>query len=139
VERNDGEWDHNRLQMLLGRYLSNREAEWGIVVVTEQRVPVKTGRFRVPDFLAVTTPAAATAIVHEPPLLSIEILSRDDRMQDMQERIDDYPGFGVACVWILNPPARHGCLYSSESMREAKDGFLRAAGTAISVPLAEPE
>ena len=33
LERNVGEWDHSRLQMLVSRYLSNREAEWGILVV----------------------------------------------------------------------------------------------------------
>ena len=27
LERNAGEWDHSRLQMLLGRYLSNRETQ----------------------------------------------------------------------------------------------------------------
>jgi hypothetical protein len=51
LERNVGEWDHSRLQMLLSRYLSNREKQWDIVVVPEQRVQVKATRFRVPDVL----------------------------------------------------------------------------------------
>ena len=37
LERNLGEWNHSRLQMLLSRYLSNRETQWGILVVPEQR------------------------------------------------------------------------------------------------------
>ena len=49
LERNVGEWDHSRLQMLLSRYLCNREKQWGILVVVEQRVQVKATRFRVPD------------------------------------------------------------------------------------------
>ena len=40
LERNAGEWDHSRLQMLLSRYLSNREKEWSILVVPEQRFHV---------------------------------------------------------------------------------------------------
>jgi Uma2 family endonuclease len=110
-----------------------------IVVVTEQRVPVKPERFRVPDILAVRAPAAATPIVEHPPLLCIEILSRDDHRQDMQERIDDYPAFGVPCVWVLNPRTRHGYVYTSEGMREAKDGILRVAGSAIAGPVAALE
>jgi hypothetical protein len=34
-ERNMGELDHSRLQMLLSRYLSNREVQWGIIVLPE--------------------------------------------------------------------------------------------------------
>src|SRR6266513_5057572 len=49
LERNLGEFDHSRLQTLLTGYLLNREKEWGILAVTEQRVQVKRDRFRVPD------------------------------------------------------------------------------------------
>src|SRR5580693_9703169 len=52
LERNVGEWDHSRLQMLLSQYLCNREKQWGIIVVPEQRVQVKPTLFRVPDILA---------------------------------------------------------------------------------------
>jgi Uma2 family endonuclease len=136
LERNVGEWDHSRLQMLLSRYMSNRETDWGIVVVPEQRVQVKAKRFRVPDIIVVSAPAKGTPIVHEPPLLCVEILSRDDRMREMQERVDDYLAFGVPCVWVLDPRARRGFIYTSDGMREAKDGILRVAGSKIEVPLA---
>ena len=59
LERNVGEWDHSRLQMLLSRYLSNREKEWGILVVPEQRVQVKARHFRVPDISVLTGPRPA--------------------------------------------------------------------------------
>jgi hypothetical protein len=35
LERNLGELDHGRMQMLLSRFLSNREGKWGIFVVPE--------------------------------------------------------------------------------------------------------
>ena len=99
LERNVGEWDHCRLQMLLSRYLSNREKQWGIIVVPEQRVQVKATRYRVPDISVVTGPAPAGPILEEPPFLCIEILSRNDRMAEMLERIDDYLSFGVRYVF----------------------------------------
>jgi Uma2 family endonuclease len=136
-ERNVGEWDHSRLQIALGSYLFVREKLWGISALTEQRVQVKATRYRVPDIIAVSAPAEGTPIVHQPPLLCVEILSRDDRMQDIQERIDDYLNFGVKCVWVLDPRARRGFVYSAEGMREAKDGVLRVPDTPIAVPLAE--
>jgi Uma2 family endonuclease len=135
LERNVGEWDHSRLQTLLAGYIFEREQEWGVVVVTALRVQVKAGRIRVPDITVVAAPASGTPILLDPPLLCIEILSRDDRMGEMQERIQDYLAFGVPHVWVLDPKARRGFIYTVEGMTEAKDGVLRAAQ--ISVPLAE--
>jgi Uma2 family endonuclease len=117
LERNVGEWDHGRPQMLLSRYLCDRETEWATVVVIEQRVQVKPNRFRVPDITAVAAPASGTPIVHEPPLLCVEILSRDDRIQEMQERIEDYLAFGVPCVWVIDPKTRRCKAECSDALR----------------------
>ena len=123
LERNVGEWDHARLQMLLSRWLSNREKEFGILVVPEQRVQVKPKRFRIPD-IAVLLRAPAGPIVQEPPFLCVEILSPRDRMQEMQDRIDDYLAFGVRYVWVIHPRTRRAFVYTNEGVREAKDGVL---------------
>ncbi len=89
-ERRTGETDHSRLQMLVSRYLSNRERQWGIIVLPEQRVQVKANRYRVPDIVIARGSVPTTPILHEPPFLCIEILSCEDSMRDMQERIEDY-------------------------------------------------
>lgn len=137
LERNVGEWDHSRLQMLLSRYLSNREQQWGILVVPEQRVQVKPARFRVPDITVLTGAAPTDGIVHDPPFLCVEILSRRDTMQEMQERIDDYLAFGVNYVWVIHPGTRRAFVYDKEGMREAKDGVLCTKNPDITVVLAE--
>ena len=136
LERNVGEWDHSRLQMLLSGHLSNHEKEWGILVVPEQRVQVKARRFRVPDILVLTTPPSGP-ILTEPPFLCIEILSKSDRMEEMQERIDDYLEFGVRYVWLINPRKRRAFIYSREGVREAKDGILYTNSPDLRVSLAE--
>jgi Uma2 family endonuclease len=139
LERNVGEWDHSRLQMLLSRYLSNREKKWGIIVVPEQRVQVKATRFRVPDISVLAGSAPAGPILVEPPFLCIEILSRNDRMEEMMERIDDYLSFGVRYVWLIHPRTRRAFVYTSERLLEVKDGILHTDGPDICVPLAELE
>jgi Uma2 family endonuclease len=139
LERNVGEWDHSRLQMLLSRYLSNRENQWGILVVPEQRVQVKARRFRVPDITVVKGPRLAGGIVTEPPFLCVEILSPDDRIAEMQERIDDYLAFGVRYVWLINPRTRHAYIHTAEGIREVRDGILTTANPDISVTLSELE
>ena len=136
LERNVGEWDHSRLQMLLSRYLSNREKQCGILVVPEQRVQVKARRFRVPDILLLTDPPSGP-IIKEPPFLCIEILSPSDRMGEMQDRIDDYLDFGVRYVWLIDPRKRRAFLYTSEGVQEVKDGILCTSNPDIRVSLAE--
>jgi Uma2 family endonuclease len=139
LERNVGEWDHSRLQMLLSRYLSNRENEWGILVVPEQRVQVKATRFRIPDITVLIGPPPAEPIIRNPPFICIEILSPRDRMQEMQERIDDYLAFGVRYVWLIHPGTRRAFVYTAEGVREAKDGVLCTTEPEIRVPLSELE
>jgi Uma2 family endonuclease len=139
LERNVGEWDHSRLQGLLYRYLGNREKEWGILVVPEQRVQVKARRFRVPDITVLTGQAPTGGTITDPPFLCIEVLSPEDRMQQMQERIDDYLTFGVRYVWLIHPGTRRAFVYTAEGVREVKDGLLSTSDPDIRVPLSELE
>lgn len=134
LERNTGEWDHARLQTLLSGYFLNREKEWGVVVVVEQRVQVKARRFRIPDISVLPGPPTGP-IITEPPFLCIEILSPRDRIREMQERIDDYLTFGVRYVWVIDPKTRPAFVYTTEGVREAKDGVLRTEQPEVSVHL----
>ena len=137
LERNVGEIDHSRLQILLGGYLLARERRWGITVLPDQRVQVKATRFRVPDIIVIAGPLPSSPIIRTPPHLCVEILSPSDSMNDMQSRIDDYLSFGVPHVWVLNPRSRRAFLYTAEGMHEPKDGVLRTFSPDIEVPLNE--
>lgn len=137
LERNLGERDHSVIQAFLTIFLGNRRKEWGIHVFPEQRVQVTPRRFRVPDICVVTGPRPQEQIFTRPPFLCIEILSKDDRMSEMQERISDYLAFGVSYVWVVDPRSRRGYIYTSDGSREAKDGVLRTTNPDIAVPLAE--
>ena len=136
VERNLGEKDHSRLQMALSAFLYNRRDEYGIHVFPEQRVQVKPTRFRVPDICAVAGDEPNEQILTLPPFLCIEILSKDDRMTEMQERIDDYLSFGVSYVWVLDPRTKRAYVYTSEASREVKEN-LTTQDPEITVPLRE--
>ena len=45
-------------------------------------------------------------IVRTPPPLCIEVVSKDDRMSEMQERVHDYIRMGVTSVWVIDPKRR---------------------------------
>ncbi|MGA2149968.1 MAG: Uma2 family endonuclease [Bryobacteraceae bacterium] len=132
-ERNLGERDHARLQGAIFAYLYARRKEWGIHVYPEMRVQVSATRFRVPDVCVVAGPEPAEQIFRTPPFICIEVLSPDDRLTRMQERVDDYIAFGVPYIWILNPENCKAYRCTAEGMLEVKE--LRTESPAIVVPL----
>jgi Uma2 family endonuclease len=135
-ERNVGEWQHAAVQGFLVGVFRAHAAEWGIWVLPEQRVRTSAQHFRIPDVCAVARTTAFQPIVTEAPLLCIEILSRDDSMSEIQDRVEDYLAMGVRAVWVIDPRRRKayiatdpGALYAAE--------VLRVPSTAISVRVGE--
>jgi len=100
AERYLGEREHSTLQAELTTFFNVRRRELNLRVLPEQRVQVSPARFRVPDVCLVAG-NPKDPVVLAPPLLCIEILSKDDRMIDVQEKIDDYLRFGVPVVWVF--------------------------------------
>jgi Uma2 family endonuclease len=131
-ERNVGKYEHARIQALLARWFGNHEQEWGVQVVTEQRVQVSPTRVRIPD-VALLTLGAQPDVVSDPPLLVIEILSPDDSYSDTQERAQDYRSMGVETVWIIDPKTRTGRMCSGTEWVESSR--LEVKGTPLYVNL----
>lgn len=107
-ERNVGEHDHAALQAALILWFGQRQDEWKIEVLPEQRIQISPSRFRVPDVCLVSLDQPVEQILTKPPLACIEILSPEDTMRRMQERIEDYRNFGVQNIWILDPGTKRG-------------------------------
>jgi len=135
--RNVGEYPHSRLQGRLVIWFGTRERDWKIRVLPEQRVRVSARRFRIPDVCVVRRDLPIEPIFTQPPLICIEVLSKDDSLHSLQERVDDYLASGVPNVWILEPVLRKGYICTQSGFNEPGDGILRVAESRIHVPLAE--
>jgi Uma2 family endonuclease len=137
IERNTGERDHGKLQGELFYYFRSRAKQWDVRVYLEQRVQISASRFRVPDLCVVAHEEPQDQVFRQPPLICIEILSPEDRLQRMQQRIDDYLSFGVRYVWVIDPWTRRAWVYTSDGSREVKDGILRTENPDMQVPLSD--
>jgi Uma2 family endonuclease len=135
VERNLGEYDHSRLQTKLAGWFLSREREWSIRVVVEQRVQVKPDRFRIPDVSVISRDQPVEPIFRHPPLVCIEVLSREDTLRSVEDRVDDYLAFGVRNVWILDPEKRRAYVCTRGSFREPEGGILAVPDSPIRIPL----
>ena len=135
VERNLGEKTHSSIQTNLILYLGPRRKELGIKIYAEQRVQVSPTRFRIPDVTVVKATQTQDEIFTAPPHLCVEVLSKDDTMFYVQEKIDDYLRFGVPYVWIINPRLRKGYVATKTGMVEAESGVLKTSDPEIQVPV----
>jgi Uma2 family endonuclease len=137
VERNVGEYDHSNLQGALVAWLRRCQRDWNIRVLPEQRIRVSASRFRVPDVSVVSREQELEQVFTRPPLICIEVLSKDDTLRSMQERVDDYRAFGVPNIWLLDPVKRRAYLCTQGDFREPEAEVLEVAGTPIRIPLSE--
>jgi Uma2 family endonuclease len=137
VERNLGEKTHSTIQRNLIGWFWDRRNVLPVRAFPEQRIQVSSTRFRIPDVTVVKASQVQGEIFKAPPHLCIEILSKDDTLDYMQEKIDDYLQFGVPCVWIINPRLRKGYVATKAGMVEAESGILETSDPDIRVPIAE--
>jgi Uma2 family endonuclease len=137
LERNVGERDHSELQREFLFFFRSRQQQWNVFVFPEQRVQVSSTRFRVPDLCVYAGQRPHQQIFQTPPFICIEILSPEDRMERIQEKIDDYLKFGVPHIWVINPTSRRAWTFTKEGSREVFDGQLRTENPHLVVPLAD--
>jgi Uma2 family endonuclease len=136
-ERNLGERTHSRIQGRLVICLGRYEETAGIEILPEVRVQVKPTRFRVPD-VCVVLGDPGQEILTKPPFLCIEILSPEDRMSRMKERVNEYLAMGVPYVWVLDPQTKRAYAATpAEGLREVEDGVLRTANPVLELQLGE--
>jgi Uma2 family endonuclease len=132
-ERNLGEFEHSRMQGEIIFWLRSNYRNLSGRVLPEQRVQVKTTRFRIPDVCVLAEGAPRESITKTPPRLCIEILSKDDRMSEIMDRAADYFQMGVPVCWIIDPAKGHGWIATPGQLLEPLDGVLRAGE--IEMPL----
>jgi Uma2 family endonuclease len=136
VERNVGECKHSLVQLILGAYLHRLFRRLGLRVATELRMRVSPTRFRIPDITVMLKSQPVEPVPTHPPFLCIEIVSPDDRMVRIIERVKEYLAFGVNYVWVVDPVSRTAYSYTNEEGREIRD-HLTTQDPEISVSLSE--
>jgi Uma2 family endonuclease len=136
-ERSVGEKPHSRLQAFFLGYFFARRAELGLEALPEQRVQVSTTRFRIPDITILSRNSPDKLIVRVPPVLCIEILSREDTMNEMLGRVEDYLRMGVPAVWIVNPWRREARSATPDGTIKLESESLRMEGFDVAIPVAE--
>jgi len=135
-ERNVGEQPHAHLQGIISGIFREKRTIWGVRALPEQRIQISPQRYRIPDICVIRSTDPKDPIIGFAPLLCVEILSKDDSLGELQERVNDYAGMGVKDIWAIDPWKRLGYQASKQGFTQPSDGILRVVGTPIEVSLA---
>jgi len=105
-ERNVGDPKHGLLQMQVGFwFLTHRE--WNLRAISELRTRVNSSRIRLPDVAIVNDDEDLMEYPRiNPPIIAIEILSPEDRLNRVIPRLKEFLAMGVRHVWLLDPVER---------------------------------
>jgi len=123
-ERNVGDWLHSLVQRNVIVALSRKYPL--IYAVPELSSQTRTTRYRLPD-VCVLLAAPKTKFLLDAAFVAIEILSEDDRMTKMLEKLEEYEQKGVPNIWIIDPRLKKMFAYSHGELREVQ-GDVMATG-----------
>ncbi len=137
VERNVGKRRHAYAQGEIAIWFGRQKDLLRLQPMTELRVRVASNRVRIPDVLVCELPLPEEEIFTSPSYLFVEVMSEEDTVGSMQDRVDDYLRFGVPNVWVIDPWKHRGWRITKEGWLAADDGVMRTADGRVAMPLAD--
>ena len=137
VERNVGKKKHSYAQSEIIVWFARYRESLNLRALTELRTQVAAMRVRIPDVLVSEVPLPDEEVFTTPPYLCIEIMSPDDTMSGMQDRMDEYLQFGVPNIWVIDPWKHRGWRVTAAGWTTATDGIMRSADGRVAMPLSD--
>lgn len=99
---------------------------------TELRSRVAATRIRIPDVSVYAGERPTEAVPSRPPLIAIEIVSPDDRHQNVLQKLEEYRVWGAPHVWLANPYTRQLHIYADGVLRPVSEFKIPEYGVTIS-------
>lgn len=112
VERGMPDLPHSEAQKRLILWFGGMEEKLSLHCFPDLRLRTRERRYRVVD-LAVFQGRPAERVPSSPPLVTIEILSPDDRFAEVLTKLEEYRAWGVAHVWFVDPISRKLYVYTA--------------------------
>jgi Uma2 family endonuclease len=137
VERNVGKRRHAFTQGEIAIWFGRQKDMLRLQPMTELRVRVGADRVRIPDVVVCELPLPDEEIFTAPSYLFVEVMSEEDTMSGLQDRIDDYLRFGVPNIWVIDPWKHRGWRVTADGWAVASDGIMRTADERVAMPLAD--
>ena len=112
VERSRPDSLHSRVQGILFALFWAIRSRFPIFPGVETRMQLRPGVILIPD-VSVFYPDKPDLFPQAPPLVAIEVLSRDDRMTEVRSKLQEFKAWGVEHVWLVDPHGKR--LYTCDA------------------------
>ena len=134
-ERPMGEFGHSSWQQAILLWFAQHAGEWKIRVRPELRVQVAATRYRVPDVVVWDKSLSIKRILIHTPIAVFEVLSPEDRMERMKEKLEDYRRMGIQTIMTIDPETEPATLsrYVEGRLEPMTDDVQEMAGSACSI------
>jgi Uma2 family endonuclease len=134
VERNVGDWLHSLIQSNV--LFALRRKYPLLKVVPELRSSVTSTRYRLPDVCVLRT-APKTKCLLDAAFLVVEVLSENDVMSVVIEKLKEYSSKGVENIWLVDPRLRTLYTYRSPALIEIDGENISTVDGSVEVSRSE--
>jgi Uma2 family endonuclease len=110
VERTMPDSIHGRLHFFIALAFGRLIQSSRLYPCLEVRMKLAPDVYRIPDFAVFMEPLKP--VPDTPPLVAIEILSKDDRHSDLMQKLEEYLTWGIANIWVVDPITKRFSAYS---------------------------
>jgi Uma2 family endonuclease len=121
VETNVGDLAHSAAQRNVVVAFANKYPETRSY--PEVRSRTRKTRFRLPDVAVALGPRGGRYLA-EAPFIAIEILSEDDRMTRVIEKLKEYAEWGVPNIWVFDPRTRRMFVFQGNALLELEGDVI---------------
>ena len=124
-ERNGGDWLPSTVQSNVLFFLRTKYRN--VYVRAELRSQTRATRFRLPDVCVLLTPLK-TKYVLDAAYVAVEVLSEDDRMPHVIEKLEEYERKGVPNIWLIDPRLKKISVFSNGTLTEVRREIIATVG-----------
>jgi Uma2 family endonuclease len=137
VDRNAGEARHSRVQTCLAAFIHSHERAWNVTAYIALTVKVRESWYALPDVCLYPKPRFEGRYPSVPPLLWVEVLSSEDRMVAVWNKVRELVANGVPYVWLIEAETLESLLWTASGVRKPAEKSLRLPDSPIVIPLLE--
>jgi Uma2 family endonuclease len=123
VERSMPDYVHSTIQYLILLRLAVLTGDYRLHPRPELRLKLAPDVFRIPDISVLMEPPQQR-VPDQPPLVVIEILSKDDRHSNLMQKLEEYRVWGVPNIWVIDPATQRFSSYTELGLQNVSSFSL---------------
>ena len=121
-------YSHADWQLAIATWFLQHAKEWNVRSAPELRVRIRPGNYRIPDVVVLDRANPKEEIATVAPLAVFEILSPEDKVQELYEKLDDYASMGIPQIWVVDPKTGAFKQYAEQCLKPATRFSLPGRG-----------